>query len=261
MIRLLYKNLLFSRYLIYGDTLVLDLWEFICRYLPVASGTPPDLIDIGCGSGAFSLGAALRGYRAIGLSWDKANQAKAESRAKQLALDGLTEFPIGDARHLAKLSFGHARFDYALCMENAEHILNDKKLLSDIADLLKPGGVLIFSAPYRFYKAISDGDNGPFPLEETGWHVRRGYSKIEVRDLLECCSLHCEEIGFFSGFLSQKATWLLRVLSRKVGYKLAWILLLPLRPLVFLFDRFTLGLWPGYSITAVAIKSRFRVHD
>ena len=36
------------------------------------------LIDIGCGSGAFSIGAALRGYNSLGLSWDERNQQVAE---------------------------------------------------------------------------------------------------------------------------------------------------------------------------------------
>lgn len=255
------NNLLFTRYLINGDTLVLDRWHFICRYLPISSGSHPRLIDIGCGSGAFSIGAALRGYKATGLSWDSANQAKAEARSRSLGVERITEFPIGDARQLGELGFGENRFDYALCMENAEHIINDQKLLSDIAGLLKPGGVLIFSAPYRFYKSITAGDNGPFQLEEAGWHVRRGYSKAELRGLLDSCGLECEAIGFCSGFLSQKATWLLRLSSAQVGYKLAWIFILPLRPFVLVLDRLTMAFWPGYSITAVAVKPRIYLHE
>ena len=257
----LLKKILITKYLVHGDTLVLDRWYFICRYLPIARGLPPRLIDIGCGSGAFSIGAALRGYSATGLSWDSANQAKAQARSRDLGVAGLVEFPIGDARRLGVLGFERNQFDYALCMENAEHIINDQKLLSDIAALLKPGGVLIFSAPYRFYKAITDADNGPFLREETGWHVRRGYSKAEIEGLLSSCSLHCEEISFCSGLLSQKATWLLRVLGGIIGYRLAWLLVLPLRPLVIFLDRFTLAFWPGYSITAVAIKTRFSLRQ
>jgi len=256
----LLKKISFFRFLIYGDTLVLDRWSFICKYLPLSAGTPPRIIDVGCGSGAFSLGAALRGYRATGLSWDRANQSKADLRAKCLDLETLVDFPIGDARRLGELGFHHNSFDYALCMENAEHILDDRKLLLDIAGLLKPGGILVFSAPYRFYKAITAGDNGPFPLEETGWHVRRGYSKAEVRELLESSGLRLEELGFCSGLLSQRVTWLLRVLSSLVGYKLAWLFVLPLRPVIPIFDRLTLCFWPGYSITAVAVKPRFKVN-
>ena len=253
----LLKKILFAKCLVHGDSLVLDRWRFICKYLPIARGVPPRLIDIGCGSGAFSIGAACRGYNVLGLSWDSANQRKAEARARSLGVEGIAEFPIGDARRLGELGFGSDQFDYALCMENAEHIIDDQKLLFDIASLLKPGGVLIFSAPYRFYKAITDGDNGPFACEETGWHVRRGYSKAEIRCLLRACSLSCEEISFCSGLFSQKATWLLRSLSGVIGYKAAWVVVLPLRPLVFLFDTLTLAFWPGYSITVVAIKPRF----
>ena len=113
------NNLLFTRYLIHGDTLVLDRWHFICRYLPISSGSYPRLIDIGCGSGAFSIGAALRGYKATGLSRGSANQAKAEARSRSLGVERITEFPIGYARQLGELGFGENRFDYALCMEQS----------------------------------------------------------------------------------------------------------------------------------------------
>jgi len=61
----------------------------------VVAAPPPPLVlpgdakflDVGCGSGAFTLGAALRGYDVVGLSWDEPNQSKAASRAKLLGLE------------------------------------------------------------------------------------------------------------------------------------------------------------------------------
>lgn len=249
------RRLFFLKYLISGDPLVYDRWVFIRRYLPRVNGKER-LIDIGCGSGAFTLGAALLGYLAHGLSWDEVNQSKALKRAHRLGVDQSVEFPIGDARRLSGLGFKEQSYDYALCMENAEHIIDDVKLMRDIAALLRPGGVLIFSAPNRFYRAITSEDNGPFHQVETGWHVRRGYSVSEVRELMEACALSVEWIGYCSGFLSQKVAWLMRWISPKFGYRLVWLLVLPLRPLVLIFDRLTLPFWPAYSITAVAVKPR-----
>ena len=68
----------------------------------------------------------------------------------------------------------HEQFDVAICTENIEHILNDFKLVRDIADCLKPGGRLLLTTPNYNYRAITSNDNGPFCATETGGHVRRG---------------------------------------------------------------------------------------
>ena len=48
---------------------------------------------------------------------------------------------------------------------------------------LKPGGRLLFTAPHLYHRAMSERDMGPFCTEETGWHVRRGYSPAMLREL------------------------------------------------------------------------------
>ena len=57
------------------------------------------VLDVGCGSGAFTLGAARRGYETVGPSWDERDQAIAMSRAKLLGLTNVS-FPICDVRRL-----------------------------------------------------------------------------------------------------------------------------------------------------------------
>jgi 2-polyprenyl-3-methyl-5-hydroxy-6-metoxy-1,4-benzoquinol methylase len=71
----------FPATLIHGDTLVLDRWLWLRQRLPVTANGD-SLIDIGCGTGAFSIGAAKRGYQALGLSWDERNQMEAKKRAQ-----------------------------------------------------------------------------------------------------------------------------------------------------------------------------------
>src|SRR5258708_2658920 len=78
---LLTKIIGFPATLIHGDTLILDRWLWLKTRLP-ETGNGEKLLDIGCGTGAFSIGAALRGYEALGLSWDKRNQQVAGERAK-----------------------------------------------------------------------------------------------------------------------------------------------------------------------------------
>ena len=55
---------------VHGDTLVLDRCLWFRRHLPVTRNGER-LLDVGCGTGAFTMGAARRGYKATGLSWTR----------------------------------------------------------------------------------------------------------------------------------------------------------------------------------------------
>jgi SAM-dependent methyltransferase len=245
----------FPATLIHGDTLVLDRWLWLRRRLPRTAGGDCRLLDIGCGTGAFTIGSARRGYCALGLSWDSRNQAVAEYRA---ALSGAhsARFEVLDVRHLDERLDLRASYDVVVCCEVVEHIINDQKLFQDIARCLNTNGILLLTTPNVDYRAITPDDNGPFCKTETGWHVRRGYSESDLKHLCEGSGLYPVELGYCSGFLSQKATWLLRTLGR-IHPLLGWLAILPLRPLIPFFDLFItrwLG-WPGFSITLVANRN------
>lgn len=245
----------FLSYLVRGDTLVIDRWLWIAQRLP-CTRNDETLLDVGCGSGAFTIGAARRGYKALGLSWDARNQGVAVARAAACGVADAT-FEVLDVRCLGESEHLRGKFDLALCCECAEHILDDRKLLRDVAGALKPGGRLLFTSPNYYYRAMSKGDLGPFCTEETGWHVRRGYSAEMLRELCEQAGLRCEEISYCSGWISQNVSSVLRVLNQFNG-KLAWVLTLPLRPLALL-DQWLPGpgRHSGYSIGMVAVKPRF----
>jgi SAM-dependent methyltransferase len=237
---------------VHGDFLMLDRWNFVKRVMP-RTGNGETVFDVGCGSGAFTIGLAKRGYRATGLSWDERNQSIARHRARLVGADR-TEFPIGDARVLDTLEGHEGRYDYVLSLENIEHILDDRKLMQDLAACLKPGGWLVLSTPNKDYRAITAEDDGPFPTVETGWHVRRGYSPAMLRELAASAGLEVEAIGGCSGFLSQKLTWFLRK-----GGLFGWAATLPLRWLPSLLDPLIRKLfgYPEFSLTLVAYKPRF----
>ena len=245
----------FFSYLIRGDTLVLDRWHWIRQRLP-ETRNGERLLDVGCGTGAFTIGAARRGYHSLGLSWDERNQSVAQRRAEACGQDRAV-FEVLDVRRLGEKKDLRGAFDIALCCECAEHILDDRKLICDVADSLAPGGRLLFTSPNYHYLAMSRGDLGPFCREETGWHVRRGYSPEMLKELCEQAGLRCEEISYCSGWISQKVSALLRALS-ELHSRFAWLVTLPLRPLALL-DRFLAqpGYLGSYSICMVAVKPRF----
>lgn len=250
----------FPATLIHGDTLVLDRWQWLKTRLPETKNGEK-LIDIGCGSGAFSIGAALRGYESLGLSWDERNQKVAGDRAKMCKADSV-RFEVLDVRQLDSRNDLSSRFDIAICFENIEHIIDDRKLIKDISSCLKPGGRLLLTTPFLLYRPITSGDKGPFSKTEDGGHVRRGYTKAMLEELCRQADLIPEDISFTSGILSQKITTVLRVLSR-IHPLAGWVITLPLRLLPPLFDRFvtTITRWPYFSICLEAYKPRFCESD
>lgn len=233
---------------LHDDPTTQDRWRFVKRHLPTTNAGER-VFDVGCGSGNFTIALAKRGYDATGLSWDENNQYRATDRA---ALVGETKarFPIGDARKLDQMTEHIAAYDYVLSLENIEHIIDDAKLMRDLAACLKPGGWLVLSTPNKDYRAITKMDRGPFnTVEEWGWHVRRGYTHAMLRELAAHAGLVVEEIGYCSGFFSQKLTWIFR----RGGFA-GWLAIFPLRILPPLLDRIIP--WPGFSITMVAHKPR-----
>lgn len=244
----------FPATLIHGDTLVLDRWHWLKKQLPAVLMGSKHLLDVGCGSGAFTIGSARRGYKALGLSWDERNQRVAQQRAALCKVSS-AEFEVQDVRQLDQRLDLQNSFDVVVCCENIEHILNDRKLMVDMSRCLKSGGTLLLTTPNFNYIPISKGDEGPFSKIEDGGHVRRGYTPERLKDLCASAGLMVLKIGYCSGFISQKATALLRTAS-KLHPLVGWVLILPLRVLPPLGDPWIskIASWPGFSITLIATK-------
>lgn len=235
----------FPASLIHGDTLTVDRWLWLAKRLPRVSGQA--LIDVGCGTGAFTIGAARRGYHSLGLSWDARNQTVAQERAAYCGTKN-ARFEILDVRKLGERPDLIGKFDVAILCEVIEHVLDDQKLISDTARLLKPGGQLLLTTPYLHFRPIR-GEDKEVSTVEDGGHVRLGYTEARLRELAAGAGLVFDESSYCSGLLSQKLTWLLRTLSA-VNYLLGWAVVLPLRVLPPILDPVLgrLTRWPFYSI-------------
>jgi SAM-dependent methyltransferase len=234
---------------------MLDRWQWLKTRLPITRNDE-SLLDFGCGSGAFTIGAALRGYHSLGLSWDRRNQNVATQRAYICKADKAS-FDVLDIRKLASRTDLIASCDVAICFENIEHIINDRKLIVDIAACLKPGGRLLLTTPYLLNHPMSKEDMGPFTLVENGDHVRRGYSKQMLHELCVIAGLVPERYSYVSGFLSQKLTSASRIIS-KIHPLLGWAAIFPFRWLPPLVDHtiHRLFKYPYFCICLEAFKPR-----
>jgi len=247
----------FAATVLHGDPGVLDRWLWVRTRLPKTCNAER-IIDVGCGSGAFSIGAALRGYEALGLSWDERNQRVAAERAG-ICNAHTAKFQVLDVRHLDTRHELRGVFAVALCLEVIEHVLDDRKLMRDVAACLKPGGRLILTTPYLLNRAITGPDNGPWSTVGDGGHVRRGYTEMMLRELCAQANLLPEAISFGSGFISQEVTLIQRMFAR-IHPLVGWAVALPFRALQVVDRPVTrlLG-WPYFSIRLEAYKPRFRV--
>lgn len=240
--------------LVQGDTMTLDRWWWLSERLPMTANEER-LLDVGCGSGAFTIRAAERGYNALGLTWDEPATRIATERAGIVGAQRAS-FRICDVRYLDQREELKNAFDVAICCENIEHIMDDRRLIRAIFGCLKPGGRLLLTSPNYYYRAIR-GEIGPYSKVEDGGHVRRGYSKGSIQELVSGTGFILEDISYISGFFSQKATWFLRLFPGQARI-VPWLITLPLRPFIPLADRVfhAFSRYPLYCIGFEAYKPR-----
>lgn len=233
--------------ILHGDAAVFDRWRWVRDNL--AAG-PVRTLDAGCGSGAFSLYAARRGNRVLGLSFDRENHDKAVRRAAMLGLTNV-EFRVGDLRRLDEFGGELGTFDQIICLETIEHILDDQKLVTDLAARLNPGGRLLLTTPYKHYKPLL-GDR--LSEVEDGGHVRYGYTRDELEALFTRAGLAVEREEYLSGWVTQRLINLFRRLGR-VSPALGWALTLPLRAGQAVDRPLTNALsYPYLSVALVGVK-------
>lgn len=236
---------------------LLDRWRWLKKRLPTAH-FKEKLIDVGCGSGTITTGAARLGYDALGLSWDDRSLKIAKQCAQYSKADS-ARFEVMDLRKLNEREDLTGAFDIAVCFEAVEHIIDDKKLLIDIATLLKPGGRLLLTTPY-YNRSLIQKKVKPFAqLEvEDGDHVLLGYTTAMLVELCDHAELVVEHESYCTGFVSQKITYLM-YLFQKIHPRLGSIVLFPLWLLPPIFDHFIARItgYPYYSICIEAFKPRY----
>jgi len=170
------------------------------------------VLDAGCGDGAMAIRLARRGCRVVGLTNDPAAARVARAEAQRLGLDEGVTFIAHDLRSGPP---PECRFDAAVCFEVLEHILDDRSALGNVAAAVRPGGLVGITVPDRTSPPLW-GDHVS-PLED-GSHVRQGYSREELAELLSAAGLRPIGWGGFGGPLVRWMTNVWRRLSGKRGW-------------------------------------------
>lgn len=152
------------------------------RFVPV--GRPLRFLDAGCGRGDLITYLAERNpsWSFVGLELEDEPIRKAEIIRKRLGLNQVS-FQQMD---ICNLPFKN-EFDIAVCSDVMEHVPDDERAFGSLIKALKPGGVLIVTAP-----SVPQPQHLPtvawrerrigFDPSDYG-HVRQGYSESELREM------------------------------------------------------------------------------
>lgn len=103
-----------------------------------------DVLDLGCAGGFMAEALAMRGARVTGI--DPAAKAIAAARihADREGLSIRYDEGVGEA-----LPYDDAIFDAVVCVDVLEHVVDLPKVLSEVARVLRPGGLLLFDTINR----------------------------------------------------------------------------------------------------------------
>lgn len=141
------------------------------------SDVPPGrMIDIGCGYGRLSAYLTKMGWQAVGIDIVTGPlQSLAVQGVQPIRSDFQSSLPLRDQA-----------FDMAFAGEVIEHTTSEGNFISELARILKPGGILIVTAPNlvslrnRIYMLL-----GRMPLNAAAEFHYRVFTLDSLRQLLE----------------------------------------------------------------------------
>jgi SAM-dependent methyltransferase len=185
--------------------------------------TPRDVLDAGSGNGYFAWLAYKSGGRVVALNRD----ARQVSRARELFLASKRARPDDlkfEEADLRSLGTEVREFDEIICFEVLEHLRDDAGVVREFYRVLRSGGRLHLCCPFRDHPRhqaeILD-------VEETGGHVRAGYTAETFRALLEAAGFRIERTVGIGPPSLYHMDRLLRSIRNRAGDWLALPLLLP----------------------------------
>ncbi|MCX5685047.1 MAG: methyltransferase domain-containing protein [Planctomycetota bacterium] len=106
---------------------------------------PARVLDFGCGPGVISVPLASMGYDVTGVDGAPRMIELAEKERTRLGITNAS-FRVATAD---SLDIAPDSFDAVICSSVIEYVEDDTGLLAKLAEVLRPGGVLLVSVPHR----------------------------------------------------------------------------------------------------------------
>jgi SAM-dependent methyltransferase len=142
-----------------------------------------EVLDVGCGDGAYALAAARAGARVTGLDRSAAALAAAGAEAEDEGL--AVDLQVGDA---TDLPFPAARFDVVLAVTVLCFVEQPARAIAEMARVLRPGGRLVLGELGRWSAWAAWRRLRAWAGSQT-WRAARFWSAGELRSLVRDAGL------------------------------------------------------------------------
>jgi len=174
---------------------------------------PRDVLDAGSGNGYFAWLAYRSGARVIALNFEReqVDKARAFLLGYRKADPARLRF---EQRNLYDLTAETRTFDEIVCFEVLEHLKRDADVAREFFRILRPGGALHLCCPNRLHPR---NEAEVLDREESGGHVRAGYTEAEYRALLEPIGFRIDRLVGIGTNSLFRADEILRYLRNRFG--------------------------------------------
>ena len=164
------------------------LRRLVTRHLPQTLAGRPRILDFGCGTGGNSVVYAEIGD-VIGIEPDASALRFAAGRSEPGTPPPGVAYcrAVGTALPLAAGSF-----DVVVASDVLEHIADDRAAVAEIARVLRPGGIFVFSVPAHPWLWSAH--------DEALWHQRR-YRRPELVRLVRGAGLRLRWLSYWNTVL------------------------------------------------------------
>ncbi|MCB1633232.1 MAG: methyltransferase domain-containing protein [Xanthomonadales bacterium] len=190
----------------------------IPRQFQAEQASGRSLLDAGFGNGMLAWQAWRRGYRVVGVTLKQSEVIKAQRlfNHRQRISETQLQFLHHNLYDTAGLKARFGAFDEIVCADVIEHIRDDAGICKAFYELLKPGGCLHLTTPNAEHPY-----NASFPLdlEESGGHVRPGYTRQSFEQLLLPLGFEVEAFFGYGGVIRQ---WFNRTIKESQERHGAW---------------------------------------
>jgi len=107
------------------------------------------ILDLGCNTGILLIPLTEKGFQVIGADISKVDIIKA--RKELLNKNLSTDLLLVDGK---QSPFKENSFDIILLIDVLEHINNAQEMINSIQKILKPGGVIIVTVPWKYHPVV-----------------------------------------------------------------------------------------------------------
>ncbi len=165
------------------------------RILPLITGRYKKILDAGCGPGVFTfeISKRLPQSQVVGIDIEKELVDKNTRIAARVGLKNCS-FELKDIDRLGI----NQKYDLVLCVDNLEHIADDRRALKNFYCALCQGGDLLVHVPAYTRRWLFFGWAVNFDVDG---HMRPGYTLKEIKEKIEFVGFKIQEIHYTYGWL------------------------------------------------------------